>query len=79
MFPRCVTSAQEELFLTNSRSPLNAHYSPVPSNFQFQQLDITADPLPWEPASFDVVHIRLVLIHVRSRTALPPDPAAQST
>jgi len=37
---------------------------PVPSNFKFQQLDVTADPLPWEPASFDVVHIRLVLIHL---------------
>ena len=40
-------------------------YSPVPPNLQFQQLDIMADPLPWEPSSFDVVHARLLLIHVR--------------
>ena len=39
--------------------------SPVPSNFQFQQLDVLADPLPWEACSFDVVHVRFLLIHVR--------------
>jgi len=37
---------------------------PVPSNFQFQQLDILAEPLPWEPGSFDVVHFRFVLVHL---------------
>jgi len=46
---------------------LNAYHSPVPSNFQFQQLDILAEPLPWEPGSFDVIHFRFVLVHVRSR------------
>jgi len=40
---------------------------PVPSNFQFQRCDILADPLPWEPSSFDVVHFRFLLIHL-------PDP-----
>ena len=48
---------------------LNAYHSPVPSNFQFQQLDILAEPLPWEPGSFDVVHFRFVLVHVRSRAS----------
>jgi len=37
---------------------------PVPSNFQFQQLDILVDPLPWESNSFDVVHVRFLLIHL---------------
>ena len=44
--------------------------SPVPSNFQFQQLDILADSLPWEAGSFDVVHVRFVLLHVRLCTNL---------
>ncbi|KAN0129531.1 S-adenosyl-L-methionine-dependent methyltransferase [Lactarius tabidus] len=37
---------------------------PVPSNFQFQQLDILADSLPWEAGSFDVVHVRFLLVHL---------------
>ena len=38
---------------------------PTPSNVRFQQLDILADPLPWEGGSFDVVHLRFILFHVR--------------
>ncbi|KAH9038384.1 S-adenosyl-L-methionine-dependent methyltransferase, partial [Lactarius pseudohatsudake] len=37
---------------------------PVPSNFQFQQLDILTDSLPWAAGSLDVVHVRLLLIHL---------------
>ncbi|KAI0297747.1 S-adenosyl-L-methionine-dependent methyltransferase [Russula brevipes] len=37
---------------------------PVPSNFRFQQLDILEGPLPWEAGSFDVVHVRFLLIHL---------------
>ncbi|KAI9429736.1 hypothetical protein H4582DRAFT_162540 [Lactarius indigo] len=37
---------------------------PVPSNFQFQQLDVVTDSLPWEAGSLDVVHVRLLLIHL---------------
>jgi SAM-dependent methyltransferase len=40
---------------------------PTPSNVRFQQLDILADPLPWEGGSFDVVHLRFLLFHVRRR------------
>ena len=59
-------------FLTRFRPPHHIHRSPVPSNFQFQLLDILADPLPWGPSSFDVVHFRFLLIHVRSRQILAP-------
>ncbi|KAH9080341.1 S-adenosyl-L-methionine-dependent methyltransferase [Lactarius deliciosus] len=37
---------------------------PVPSNFQFQQLDVLTDPLPWAAGSLDVVHVRFLLIHL---------------
>jgi len=37
---------------------------PVPSNFEFKQLDILADPLPWEAGSLDVIHVRFLLIHL---------------
>ncbi|KAI9443386.1 S-adenosyl-L-methionine-dependent methyltransferase [Lactarius indigo] len=37
---------------------------PVPSNFQFQQLNVVTDSLPWEAGSLDVVHVRFLLIHL---------------
>jgi len=37
---------------------------PTPSNVRFQQLDILADPLPFTAGSFDVVHVRLLLLHL---------------
>jgi len=37
---------------------------PTPSNVRFQQLDILADPLPWNGGSFDVVHLRFLLFHL---------------
>ncbi|KAI9464948.1 hypothetical protein BJY52DRAFT_1247386 [Lactarius psammicola] len=37
---------------------------PVPSNFEFQHLNILADSLPWEAGSLDVVHVRFLLIHL---------------
>ncbi|KAK7044434.1 S-adenosyl-L-methionine-dependent methyltransferase [Favolaschia claudopus] len=37
--------------------------SSLPGNMRFQQADVTK-PLPFEPASFDIVHARLLFIHV---------------
>ena len=56
--------------LSLSRTADDPFSSPVPSNFQFQQLDILAGSLPWEAGSFDVVHVRFLLIHVRLRADL---------
>ncbi|KAI0252111.1 S-adenosyl-L-methionine-dependent methyltransferase [Lactifluus subvellereus] len=42
---------------------------PTPSNVRFQQLDILADPLPWNGGSFDVVHVRLLLLHLQNPQA----------
>ncbi|KAI0252110.1 S-adenosyl-L-methionine-dependent methyltransferase [Lactifluus subvellereus] len=42
---------------------------PTPSNVHFQQLDILADPLPWNGGSFDVVHVRYVLTHLQNPQA----------
>ena len=66
MLPRFVSTNLQKTFLTTFHPLYNACYSPAPSNFQFQQFDILADPLPWEPSSFDVVHVRFFLIHVCS-------------
>ncbi|KAH9975622.1 S-adenosyl-L-methionine-dependent methyltransferase [Russula compacta] len=44
-------------------NPLLSRFSSAP-NFQFQQLDILAEPLPLEAGSFDVVHVRFLLIHL---------------
>ncbi|TFY75325.1 hypothetical protein EWM64_g8687 [Hericium alpestre] len=45
--------------------------SPVPANTKFQQLDLR-QPLPFEPGSFDVVHIRFVLCHLLHGHTLIP-------
>ncbi|KAG5352453.1 hypothetical protein C0989_002163 [Termitomyces sp. Mn162] len=37
---------------------------PLPSNIRFMQLDVT-ESLPFEPASFDIIHARYVFVHVR--------------
>ncbi|TFY56184.1 hypothetical protein EVG20_g9029 [Dentipellis fragilis] len=36
---------------------------PLPSNIKFQQLNVF-DPFPFEKESFDVVHMRFVLMHI---------------
>ncbi|TFY75657.1 hypothetical protein EWM64_g8355 [Hericium alpestre] len=36
---------------------------PLPSNLKFHKLNIM-EPFPFEPESFDVIHIRLVLFHL---------------
>lgn len=36
----------------------------LPRNVRFLEVDVT-NPLPFEEGSFDVVHARLVLMHVR--------------
>ncbi|KAA1469210.1 S-adenosyl-L-methionine-dependent methyltransferase [Dentipellis sp. KUC8613] len=43
----------------------------LPPNMRFERADITK-PLPFEPASFDVVHIRFVLCHVPDGHTLIP-------
>lgn len=35
----------------------------MPLNLTYQRVDVT-DQLPFETESFDIVHIRLLLIHV---------------
>ncbi|KAH9002772.1 S-adenosyl-L-methionine-dependent methyltransferase [Lactarius hatsudake] len=47
-----------------SREHRQPHPSPVPSNFQFQRLDVLTDSLPWAAGSLDVVHVRFLLIHL---------------
>ncbi|KAI9451385.1 S-adenosyl-L-methionine-dependent methyltransferase [Russula earlei] len=42
----------------------------APSNFQFRQLDILAEPLPLEADSFDVVHVRFLIIHLPNPRSL---------
>jgi len=37
---------------------------PLPANVKFQQLDLSNSELPFEPETFDVVHIRFALIHI---------------
>jgi hypothetical protein len=37
---------------------------PLPPNLTFRILDI-AKPFPFEPQTFDIVHARLVFLHVR--------------
>ena len=44
------------------------HCSLLPSNVEFHKLDIT-QALPFEDETFDIVHARLVLMHV-SRLSL---------
>ncbi|KAG5731581.1 hypothetical protein E4T56_gene3793 [Termitomyces sp. T112] len=36
---------------------------PLPSNIRFMQLDVT-ESLPFEPASFDIIHARYVFVHL---------------
>ncbi|KAI0252112.1 S-adenosyl-L-methionine-dependent methyltransferase [Lactifluus subvellereus] len=42
---------------------------PTPSNVRFQQLDILEDPLLFNAGSFDVVHVRLLLLHLQNPQA----------
>ncbi|KAI0252109.1 S-adenosyl-L-methionine-dependent methyltransferase [Lactifluus subvellereus] len=55
--------------LACAHAVLMAPCRPTPSNVRFQQLDILADPLPWNGGSFDVVHVRLLLIHLQNPQA----------
>ena len=38
--------------------------SPIPPNLTFQKVDLT-EPFPFPNESFDIVHARLVMMHVR--------------
>ena len=52
-------------------SPLTKAASRIfPPNIEFRKVDVT-EPFPFEPETFDVVHARLVFMHVRDvlRTA----------
>lgn len=46
-----------------SISSLTAPLRELPKNLEFLQLDITKD-MPFEPAAFDIIHMRFLLLHV---------------
>ncbi|KAA1469194.1 S-adenosyl-L-methionine-dependent methyltransferase [Dentipellis sp. KUC8613] len=48
---------------------------PLPPNMRFERADLT-QPLPFAPASFDIVHLRLVLCHIPHGHTLLPRLAA---
>ncbi|KAA1469193.1 S-adenosyl-L-methionine-dependent methyltransferase [Dentipellis sp. KUC8613] len=48
---------------------------PLPPNLRFERADLT-QPLPFAPASFDIVHLRFVLAHIPHGSSLLPQIAA---